>query len=107
MDELCEHGRVALRRVSAAENRDGTSRIEADRADRPKGQAAVFPLLNKPCGVKRPSRAQRHLLGSGAPRRHPPAIYGPRKTCYNRFVRWRRARVWNHIMDALAAVRTG
>src|ERR1700730_19050012 len=27
----------------------------------------------------------------------------PRTTCYNRFVRWRRAGVWDQIMDALAA----
>src|SRR4051812_39801699 len=30
-------------------------------------------------------------------------IPGPRTTCYNRFVRWRRAGVWDQIMDALAA----
>ena len=30
-------------------------------------------------------------------------FYGPRTTCYNRFVRWRRAGVWDQIMDALAA----
>jgi transposase len=29
--------------------------------------------------------------------------YGPRTTCYNRFVRWRQAGVWDRIMDALAA----
>jgi transposase len=28
--------------------------------------------------------------------------YGPCTTCYNRFVRWRRAGVWGRIMDALA-----
>jgi transposase len=27
----------------------------------------------------------------------------PRTTCYNRFVRWRQAGVWDRIMDALAA----
>jgi transposase len=30
-------------------------------------------------------------------------IYGPRTTCYNRFVRGRRAGVWDQIMEALAA----
>src|SRR5262245_40756025 len=35
------------------------------------------------------------------PRR--PDIYGPRTTCYNRFVRWRRAGVWDRIMEVLAA----
>jgi transposase len=29
-------------------------------------------------------------------------IFGPYTTCYNRFVRWRRAGVWGRIIDALA-----
>jgi transposase len=33
---------------------------------------------------------------------HLPETYGPRTTCYNRFVRWRQAGVWDQIMDALA-----
>ena len=41
------------------------------------------------------------VLRSGAPRRDLPDCYGT--TCYNRFVRWRRAGVWGRIMDALAA----
>ena len=43
------------------------------------------------------------VLRSGAPWRDLPEVYGPRTTCYNRFVRWRRAGVWDQIMDALAA----
>ena len=43
------------------------------------------------------------VLRSGAPWRDLPAIYGPRTTCYNRFVRWRRAGVWESIMAALTA----
>jgi transposase len=43
------------------------------------------------------------VLRSGAPWRDLPEIYGHRTTCYNRFVRWRRAGVWYRIMDALAA----
>jgi transposase len=38
-------------------------------------------------------------LRSGAPWRDLPALYGPRTTCYNRFVRWRRAGIWD--MQAL------
>ena len=45
------------------------------------------------------------VLRSGAPWRDLPENYGPRTTCYNRFVRWRRAGVWDRIMDALAAGR--
>jgi transposase len=32
-----------------------------------------------------------------------PGADGSRTTCYNRFVRWRLAGVWDQIMDALAA----
>jgi len=31
-----------------------------------------------------------------------PKSYGPHTTCYNRFIRWRQAGVWDQIMDALA-----
>jgi transposase len=43
------------------------------------------------------------VLRSGALWRDMPETYGPRTTCYNRFVRWRRAGVWDRIMDALVA----
>ncbi len=43
------------------------------------------------------------VLRSGAPWRDLPEAYGPRTTCYNRFVRWRRAGIWRKIMNALAA----
>jgi transposase len=45
------------------------------------------------------------VLRSGAPWRDLPAIYGPRSTCYNRFVRWRRAGIWEGIMKALTAAQ--
>jgi transposase len=41
-------------------------------------------------------------LRSGAPWRDLPDAFGPYTTCYNRFVRWRRAGVWAKIMSALA-----
>lgn len=43
------------------------------------------------------------VLRSGAPWRDLPENYGPHTTCYNRFVRWRHAGIWDQIMDALAA----
>jgi len=43
------------------------------------------------------------VLRSGAPWRDLPDSYGPRTTCYNRFVRWRRAGIGENILNALAA----
>jgi transposase len=43
------------------------------------------------------------VLRSGASWRDLPQIYGPCTTCYNQFVRWRRAGVWDQTMEALAA----
>jgi transposase len=65
-------------------------------------------LPNKPRGVHRVDDRRVlngifWILRSGAPWRDLPAIYGPRTTCYNRFVRWRRAGIWESIMKALAA----
>jgi transposase len=72
--------------------------------------AAIKPFLpNKPRGVPR-ENDRRVLNGifwvlrSGAPWRDLPETFGPYTTCYNRFVRWGRAGVWDQIMDALAAM---
>ncbi len=70
---------------------------------------AIKPMLpNKPRGIRRVNDRRVlngifWVLRSGAPWRDLPESYGPRTTCYNRFVRWRRAGVWDRIMDALAA----
>jgi len=47
------------------------------------------------------------VLRSGAPWRDLPERYGPRTTCYNRFVRWRKAGVWDRLMDAITAAHDG
>lgn len=41
------------------------------------------------------------VLRSGAPWRDLPERYGPYTTVYNRFNRWRKAGVWDRIMDAI------
>ena len=41
------------------------------------------------------------VLRSGAPWRDLPERYGPYTTCYNRFVRWRHAGVWDRIFTAM------
>src|SRR4029450_2980648 len=43
------------------------------------------------------------VLRSGAPWRDLPTIYGPRTTCYNRFVRWRGPRI--SILQALTSAK--
>ena len=70
---------------------------------------AIKPMLpNKPRGVPRVNDRRVlngifWVLRSGAPWRDLPDDFGPYTTCYNRFVRWRRAGVWGQHMDALAA----
>lgn len=71
--------------------------------------AVIKPMLpNKPRGVPRASdrrvlNGMFWVLRSGAPWRDLPASYGPPTTSYNRFVRWRRAGVWDEVMETLAA----
>jgi transposase len=73
--------------------------------------SAIKPFLpNKPRGVPRVNDRRVlngifWVLRSGAPWRDLPRAFGPYTTCYNRFVRWRRAGVWDQIMNALAAGR--
>ena len=44
-----------------------------------------------------------HVLKSGCRWADAPAVYGPRKTLYNRFVRWAAKGVWVDVFDALAS----
>jgi transposase len=68
----------------------------------------IKPMLpNKPRGVPRVDDRRVlngifWVLRSGAPWRDLPKSYGPPTTCYNRFVRWRRAGIWDRIMNGLA-----
>ncbi|MEA2867156.1 MAG: hypothetical protein QOE39_1871 [Bradyrhizobium sp.] len=73
----------------------------------------IEPLLpNKPRGVPRVDDRRVlngifWVLRSGAPWRDLPERYGPRTTCYNRFVRWRKAGVWDRLIDAVTAAHNG
>ncbi len=44
-----------------------------------------------------------HVLKSGGRWVDAPEVYGPRKTLYNRFVRWTAKGVWTDVFHALAA----
>ena len=67
------------------------------------------PLLpNKPRGVPRVDDRRVisgivQALRSGGRWIDVPASYGPRKTLYNRFVRWSAKGVWREVFQALAA----
>ncbi len=68
----------------------------------------IEPLLpNKSRGVKRVDD-RRVLNGifwrlrTGAPWADIPERYGPPTTCYNRFVRWRKAGIWDRILQVVS-----
>jgi transposase len=73
----------------------------------------IEPLLpNKPRGVPRVDDRRVlngifWVLRSGAPWRDLPERYAPHTTCYNRFVRWRKAGVWYRLMEAITAAHDG
>jgi len=45
-----------------------------------------------------------HVIRNGLRWRDAPAVYGPSKTLYNRFIRWSKADVFNRIFATLAAM---
>lgn len=47
------------------------------------------------------------VLRSGAPWADLPGRYGPHTTCYNRFIRWTKAGIWDQIMDAITDAYDG
>ncbi len=42
-------------------------------------------------------------MRTGSPWAEVPDRYGPATTCYNRFVRWRKAGVWDRLLEAVSA----
>lgn len=73
----------------------------------------IQPLLpNKPRGVPRVDDRRVlngifWVLRTGAPWRALPSEFGPRTTCYNRFVRWRKAGVFDRILAAVTEAYEG
>jgi transposase len=73
----------------------------------------IQPLLpNKPRGVPRVDD-RRVLNGilwrfrTGSPWAEIPERYGPPTTCYNRFVRWRKAGVWDRLLEEVSKAYDG
>src|SRR5262247_1957770 len=73
----------------------------------------IEPLLpNKPRGVARVDDRRVlngifWILRSGSPWRDLPERYGPYTTAYNRFNRWRKAGIWDKLMDAVIKAHDG
>lgn len=75
--------------------------------------SVIQPLLpNKSRGV--PGVDDRRVLNgifwrlrTGAPWADIPARYGPRTTCVNRFNRWRKAGVWDRLLDGVSEAYDG
>ena len=75
--------------------------------------SVIQPLLpNKPRGVPRVD--DRKVLNgifwrlrTGAPWADTPERYGPYTTCYNRYVRWRKAGVWDRLFSAVSRAYDG
>src|ERR1035437_3131905 len=75
--------------------------------------SVIQPLLpNKPRGVPRVDD-RRVLNGifwrlrTGAPWADIPERYGPHTTCVNRFNRWRKAGVWDRLLEAVSKAYDG
>ncbi len=73
----------------------------------------LSPLLpNKPRGVPRVDdrRVINGILWrfrTGSPWAEIPERYGPSTTCYNRFVRWRKAGIWDRLLEAVSEAYDG
>ena len=48
-----------------------------------------------------------HVIRNDLRWRDAPAVYGPHKTLYNRFVRWRAAGVWDRLLAAVSQACDG
>src|SRR3954452_3307741 len=73
----------------------------------------IQPLLpNKPRGGARVDDRRGlnglfWVLRSGSPWADVPERYGPATTIYNRFNRWRKAGIWDKLMNAIIAAHDG
>jgi transposase len=75
--------------------------------------SVIKPLLPmdrrgpKPKNNRRVINGMFYILRAGSPWRDLPERYGPYTTVYNRFNRWRKAGIWDRLMDAIVKAHDG
>jgi transposase len=75
--------------------------------------SVIEPLLPTDRRGPKPQNNRRVLNGifwvlrTGAPWRDLPERYGPYTSAYNRFNRWRKAGIWDRLMDAVVKAHDG
>ena len=75
--------------------------------------SVIEPLLPmdrrgpKPKNNRRIINGMFYILRTGSPWRDLPARYGSYTTVYNRFNRWRKAGIWDKLMDAIVKAHDG
>jgi transposase len=75
--------------------------------------SVVEPLLPmhrrgpKPKNNRQVLNGMFYILRTGCPWRDLPERYGPYTTVYNRFNRWRKAGIWDRMMDAIVKAHDG
>ena len=75
--------------------------------------SVIEPLLPmdrrgpKPKNNRQIINAMFYVLRAGSPWRDLPERYGPYTTVYNRFNRWRKAGIWDRLMDAIVKAHDG
>ena len=75
--------------------------------------SVIEPVLPKGRPGRQPQNNRRVMNGifwvlrTGAPWRDLPERYGPYTSAYNRFNRWRKAGIWDRLMDAVTKAHDG
>jgi transposase len=75
--------------------------------------SVIEPVLPKGRPGRQPQNNRRVMDGifwvlrTGAPWRDLPERYGPYTTAYNRFNRWRKAGIWDRLMEAVTKAHNG
>ena len=73
-------------------------------------RAAAAEQAARGAAGRRPAGAERDFLGAADGRAVAGSAkeeFGPYTTCYNRFVRWRKAGVWDRVMAAVSQAYDG